>query len=275
MSMFTRVKYPKIPYLGERMEILDGPVHVFEKLDGANCQIRNDYEHLVTASRSGGVPVNLQRTDWWNHFTNWANRFYSSFQHDLAAPLNELIPEHLVLFGEWLSPHTLEYPAHLANKFYLLDVFDKDKEQFLPHYDAVNQATIGGLLPLPSPPLIASGRFTYSELESLLPGSLFRDGDKEGLVIKDYEGQRFAKMLNHDFAERRDAGTGMERYLTERRIEKALHRFVDDGRVPTRQRLYDEVMTDLRAEMPARYFDGTSIKRWFSVAVRPFLDDLK
>jgi hypothetical protein len=45
------------------------------------------------------------------------------------------------------------------------------------------------------------------------------------------------KMLNPEFAEMRDGERGLKRYLTSRRIEKAVERITDDGLELTYDRL--------------------------------------
>jgi hypothetical protein len=137
-----RTKYPKIRYLDEHPEILDGTVYVFEKLDGANCQIRLDREELVLGARSGSVPTDLKRASWWQDFDRWARTFYAEMQGESGSTLSELVsPEH-IFFGEWLSRHTLEYAPEAENQFYLLDVFDTKSKSFLDYEAGVDVATM-------------------------------------------------------------------------------------------------------------------------------------
>lgn len=258
------MKYHSIPYLEEDRHILKTPVDVFEKLDGGNCQIQAGLGRLFLASRSGDHSQRTHKHQWFGQFQTWANRFYAQQQHELHATLDELLPSHLVLFGEWLSPHTIPYRAEAVNQFYLIDVYDQLEERFLPYEEGVARATIDTLLPLRTLRTLGHGKFTTKTLEEFLPGSDYRDGDKEGIVIKDYENQRFAKLVTKKFQEKREGVKGLAAYLTPQRLRKCTLKLQNiEGRTPTPRELYNEFYRDVVKEAPLNVIKPEQIEVWF------------
>ena len=274
----TIVKYPSIPHLDEIPEILDGPVQVFEKLDGGNCQIGATNGRLRLATRSGDYSMRAHEHIWFGEFQKWANRFYAALQRDLAAPLEELLPANLVLFGEWLSPHTIEYRPEATSKFHLIDVYDLRTKRFLPYDEGTAKATIEGLLPLRALTTLYAGRITMRELEDLLPGSGYRDGDKEGVVVKDYQNQRFAKLVNQEFSDKQkstiEGGRSLDQYLTPQRLRKCALTLknTNANRQLDQKVLYATFYRDVVKESPF-FADPERLRAWFDQHIVEVLSD--
>ena len=162
-----------------------------------------------------------------------------------------------------LTTH-LAYRADATNQFYLIDVYDLTKEQFLPYEEGVAHATIEGLLQLRTMRTLGEGNFTFASLQQFMRGSDYRDGDKEGIVIKDYANQRFAKLVSTQFSEERDDAKGLATYLTPQRLRKCslkLHNIT--GKRPTPQQLYEAFYQDLVKEAPADLINPERVDAWF------------
>lgn len=178
------VKYKRIPHIAEIPELLEYPVQVYEKLDGGNSQVRL-YEGIILAgNRSKFLTDKDIRFDWFQDFLRWTKGNYSFYN----------LPENLIVFGEWLSHHTLDYPKEVRNKFYFFDLFDIEKNGFEDYEKAKEKLSHLGIENIEHLTPIFSGKTTVSELERLTEKSQYRDGDAEGVVIKNYPKQSFAKL---------------------------------------------------------------------------------
>lgn len=269
-------KYPKIRPLDVAGEaILSGEAYVFEKLDGGNCQLRSFRERLLATPRSGNRPYNPAAHPWLGAFEKWANRFYARHSEEYCAPLSELLPEHLILFGEWLSPHTIEYDPQFTDKFYLIDVYDTRTGHFIEYPEAVQQATVGGLLPLETTPVLYRGQPTRQSLEALANAqSSHYSGTREGVVIKNYGTQAFAKLLSVQFSEVDSSKRGSLSYLTSRRLEKSILRVRDEGSEIT----YDAVLAELRGDLEEEAgidIPAPVVDRWLQHHFSPALEKLR
>ena len=136
MSEFR--KYPKIRRIGDSSTdgILDGVVHIEEKLDGANLSIWQEGGEIHIASR------NKEITSGFNGAVEYVKNHKG---------INLLLKEHpeYRLYGEWLVPHTIKSYKETAYKnFYLFDIsiFEKmkivipTKEDAIEHEMLVMQA---------------------------------------------------------------------------------------------------------------------------------------
>ena len=180
-------RYPKIYRLQYVPEILNYPLEVYEKLDGANTQIRKIKGVLLCGSRSGYLSdKNLDAKPWFRIFWEWVYTNPSLYK----------LPEDIIVYGEFLYPHTLRYYPQWTNQFFLIDVYDLEKERFIPYQDAVKLIKKIGLEKIHIIPLLYKGYLTMDKINELLKGSDYRDGDKEGIVLKNYEHQLFAKVRN-------------------------------------------------------------------------------
>lgn len=105
--------YPKIHRLGkeETEGILDVPVIIQEKVDGANASIWWDSEKKEVRCGSR----NQEKHEGFNGFVDWAKN---------DPKLREFFSLHpdYRLYGEWLVKHTISYPTEAYRKFYLFDI---------------------------------------------------------------------------------------------------------------------------------------------------------
>ncbi len=182
------VKYPEIPHLTQVLKILDSDsLEVYEKLDGGNTQVRTHNGRIITGSRANF----LSREEyfmfpWFRKFNNWAKSDYSF--HNL--------PENLIIYGEFLSPHTLKYKPEFESRFFLIDLYDLNTGKFIPYESArkrlEDDLEIKNILFLET---LAKGKQSMARIKELAIGkSHYSDYGREGVVIKDYHHQKFAKL---------------------------------------------------------------------------------
>ncbi len=189
------VKYPEIPHLTQVPEILDSDsLEVYEKLDGGNTQVRTHNRRIITGSRANFLSrEEYFRFPWFGDFNKWAKSDYSF--HNL--------PENLIIYGEFLSPHTLRYKPEFESRFFLIDLYDLNNEEFIPYESArkrlEDDLEIKSILFLEA---LAKGKQSMAKIKELAMGeSQYSDYGREGVVIKDYCHHRFAKLwrtsVNH------------------------------------------------------------------------------
>ncbi len=187
MQDHSFVKFPKIPHLSSCMDILDHSVEVYEKIDGGNSQICCRYFRVLAGNRSHVINPKRDLAFWFKDFNTWAQKNFSLYS----------LPERFVLFGEWVDKKSnINYPyrENVQGKFFVLDAYDSDTDTTLD-YDATRRL-LGdcGVTGVDFLPLLFRGKTNYGSLAKRCMSSGYRDGPAEGVVIKDYSSQRFAKL---------------------------------------------------------------------------------
>ena len=117
------IKYPHLERLisPEVEGILEGKCHIFYKIDGTNGSVFMDDEgSLAAASRSRILTLNNDNAG-----------FFQAVQKDeRLLDLMLGFPE-LIVYGEWLVPHSLKtYRDDAWRKFYIFDVFNRETNEF-------------------------------------------------------------------------------------------------------------------------------------------------
>lgn len=232
-------KYPKIHRLGkeETEGILDGVVHVEEKIDGANVQIWMEGGELKCGTR------NQQITEGFNGFIDYVK------SHPTLRTLFERYP-HIRLYGEWLVKHTIAYKETSYKKFYLFDVTSRDlehegdeefREEFWSMF-AVDQLANDYDLLTP----FYHGHFTNPTVEQLtnFVGHSALGDRGEGIVLKNplfrdkFGNHNYAKIVSESFKEDNGVTFGgnnkhsdtywemyiVNKYMTLARIEKIMNK---------------------------------------------------
>lgn len=208
MSDFFRFPHtPHIAWLGEGgprddkllsaaegAELLSGDVVVEEKLDGANVGISFDANGKLRAQNRGSYleePFSGQfvRLNAW-----LAQRRFTLEDH---------LPKHLMLFGEWCAArHSLDYDS-LPDWFLLFDVYDRSAQKF---WSTARRDALAETLQLKVVPRMFSGTVTLADLRKLLESSPshYREGPLEGIVIRKEDPlwcEARAKLVRADFAQ--------------------------------------------------------------------------
>ncbi|WP_303982218.1 RNA ligase family protein [Niallia circulans] len=226
-------KYMKIIRHGKggTHETLQTGAHItiMEKLDGANASFKVENGKILAFSRNNQLDEH-----------NGLRGFYQWTQ---TLDPNSLV-EKAIYFGEWLVKHKLDYGENM-NQFYLFDIYDEDTERYIKFDLVEKQAEKLGLNLCP---VFYKGEFQSLDHVLSFVGKSKLGKVGEGVVIKNYDftanrhgEQQFTKIVSDEFAEvkqvkkHRVAPTNglidefINNNLTRARVEKILHKLVDEG----------------------------------------------
>lgn len=238
---------------------------VQEKIDGSNAATRYDAET--------GTMVAFSRKKTLDQY-NTLNGFYNYIQTLNVDDYKEF-PQY-VIFGEWTGArNAIIYNKESTNKWYVFDIYDVEKEQYLPQeyvkefveeHDLiyVNTYYVGPFI-------------SWEHTMSFMGTSAYGD-TQEGIVVKNQTrlndqserlpfvvkivGEKFQeiKKSNHirkiedpqKLQERQNAMTLTESIVTMRRVEKELYKMRDEGILPLDWSESD--MTKVARELPSRVY---------------------
>ena len=223
-------------------------IYIEEKIDGSNAAIRYDGEidSIVAQSRKNILnPMNTLRG------------FYEFTQRLDINKVRDILGDNLCLFGEWLVSHAVPYPDNKYSNFYAYDLYDLDRNEYLPQEKAIEVATE---LNLPYVPIFYTGEFQSWEHCMSFVGKTELGGEYgEGIVVKNQTrlnnpngrqpfylkivGEQFAetkahshnkiKQTNTDVLAKLEADKALaETIITEARVNKILLKLVDEGILP-------------------------------------------
>jgi hypothetical protein len=198
------IKYQHLERYGntevEGIEV--GTCYVFPKLDGTNGSVWLDPskpfgEKFCCGSRNRELSLDNDN----------AGFMKAMFDDDAVVPYIYQNPSH-VLYGEWLVPHTLKtYNDDAWRKFYVFDVYDRNKERLLS-YDEYSEGLIADGINVIAPIAIIKNGSIDHFTECLSKAHyLVKDGEGsgEGVVIKNYDyknkygRQTWAKIVTNEF----------------------------------------------------------------------------
>jgi len=240
-------------------EMFDVGEHIVaqSKLDGANGSFTYDVETDSIAAFSR--KTRLSETNNLRGFWEWTQKFSLEDIKEITE-----FGRYLV-FGEWLVPHAVKYPDTAYNKFYMFDVYDREKECYISYHDA--WIIFGKLLLVAEKfnieinfvPVLYDGKFNSWEdlMELMKLKTLGGQPAEEGIVIKtqdrleDKENSRrpkYIKIVNEQFGEvhkgakkpidpeelkkREEARAYVAQFATRQRIEKIILKLIDEGQLP-------------------------------------------
>ncbi|WP_299831751.1 RNA ligase family protein [uncultured Metabacillus sp.] len=210
---------------------LEGNPHIViqEKLDGANASFKFEGDSIRCFSRN----TELDESNTLRGFSVWVNDHFK----DLT------FHEGLILFGEWLVRHKLDYGEN-ANQFYLFDVYDEKTEEYLP-FELVKETA--KQLNLNLVPVFYEGEFQSLEHIQSFVGKSMLGEIGEGVVVKNtsyknkYGVQQFTKIVSDAFAEKAQVKKQTIKQPTDQlqefidstvntaRVSKIVHKLVDEG----------------------------------------------
>lgn len=214
---------------GTHLTLEDGSdIVIMEKLDGANASFLIGDGKLRCFSRNTELdPSNTLRG-----FYEWVQSLTKEQQPR----------EGLILFGEWLCRHKLDYGEN-ENKFYLFDVYDTEKEEYLSFDEVSNVADQLDLLLVP---VFYAGKFQSMEHILSFVGKSELGEKGEGVVVKNYSyrdrygKQLFTKFVSDEFSEMQNVkkqkiktqADALDEFVnntvTKARVQKILHKLVDE-----------------------------------------------
>jgi hypothetical protein len=182
-----------------------GTCYVFPKLDGTNASVWIDEDKPVGHTLCCGSRNRELELD--NDNAGFMNAMYQ----DKAIMSFMYNAKDLVLYGEWLVPHSLKtYRDDAWRKFYVFDVYDKTKERLLRYEEYASGLDAAGINYLAPINIIKNGNIDY--FTECLNKNVFliKDGEGvgEGIVIKNYDYQNkygrqtWAKMVTNEFKEK-------------------------------------------------------------------------
>jgi ATP-dependent RNA circularization protein (DNA/RNA ligase family) len=178
-------------YLGSEdvRRLFKGPVHVSEKVDGANVSVHCSGDGQFLLQKRSGVITEDHEHFQYNAFRDWV---YSNYDKLKKLPLN------LVLFGEWLKcTHSVKY-TKLPDYFLLFDVYDKEAKKWLgvPERDRVAKS-----LGIHIVPEIAEKKLVIEDIPGFIKKSFFSDQIMEGVIIRNGANGIRGKYVRGDFVQ--------------------------------------------------------------------------
>lgn len=216
-----------------------------EKIDGSNASFCYDSSTntLIAFSRRKQLDE-----------ANGLNGFYDFVSNLNVDFYKKVLGDELIIFGEWLVPHTVKYPENKYRNFYVFDVFDRRLNHYLPWSETKRIAEFCGLQTVP---LFYDGPFTSWDDIYKLVGQTKMEASPvgEGQVIKSQDRldnkssntPPYVKIVAAKFSEvhqskphevdpeklaaKQAAEALATTIVTERRVQKLLEKAVDEGRL--------------------------------------------
>lgn len=235
------IKYQHLERYGttevEGIEV--GTCYVFPKLDGTNGSVWWD-DGVKAGSRNRELTLDNDNAGFMNAMV--ADKAVTSFLCN---------GKDLILYGEWLVPHTLKtYRDDAWRKFYVFDVYDRKKERLLS-YDEYSEGLIASGINVIAPIAIIKNGTEAHFTECLSKAHyLVKDGEGagEGVVIKNYDyknkygRQTWAKIVANEFKAKHHLAMGAPVVGCEIVEEKIVAKYVT-------QALVDKVVAKITNEM--------------------------
>lgn len=213
-------------------------ITISEKLDGANAQFSLD--------ENSGIGVYCQSRKQVLSKDNTLRGFYDWVQ-DIIVPNKHLLNPKYRYFGEYLVPHKIQYKEEFYNQFYLFNIYDEEKEEYLNDDQVELESTKLGIKTVP---YFYKGEFiSFNHLMSFVGKSIMtvEENTGEGIVVKNvnykdkYGKQCFVKLVSEKFAEVQKQKLPknpninskevelIKSILTKPRVDKLMHKLVDEN----------------------------------------------
>lgn len=200
----TFLRYPHLEKYGNQavQDIEFGVCHIFPKLDGTNASVWWEPDPDCDGGLKSGSrnrQLSLEKDNAAFHAYVLKNQ---TLYHFCSAHPN------LILYGEWLVPHTLKtYREDAWKKFYVFDVYDRTTESFLPYDKYQGLLDNAGIDYIPCVQTIKNPSYDNLVYAAKQNTFLMESGVGEGIVIKNYEWKNkynqvvWAKLINSEFKE--------------------------------------------------------------------------
>lgn len=220
------VRWESIRTIGHD-EFINEPTDVvvaMEKLDGMNVSVTSEY----IAGRNGPV---AEKNDGYRGWVAEGSRIQKT----------PFAKSH-ILYGEWLTSHTVEYKEEAMEKFYLFAAVEKS---FMKEVSLEEVEEIAKQIEVETPEILFKG--TFAELEEKLHELIGcsnltkKEGKGEGIVILNLTKGFRTKKVTEEFRERAKVSFKEERalyvsqsiawaaeYATPARIRKIIHKLIDE-----------------------------------------------
>jgi ATP-dependent RNA circularization protein (DNA/RNA ligase family) len=260
-------KYLKIKQIGnvENIDInkFNDELIIEEKIDGANFRFTTSNGKLIFGSRS----QQLSSDD--GDLNNTPKNFNRTIEY--IKERVKAIPAHnYIYYGESCHKHSLNYDWEKIPPFLGFDIFDLETNKFISYDEKIK---LFNLLNLPVVPLIKRGIYGKDILEkdlSEIPNSIYVNNYAEGIVIKNYDKQIFAKYVSDKFKEINKKTFGMNKkfatndtdyfvakYCPNARIDKMVFKLIDEG---------NELDIKLMKDLPTKVYLDIWEEQWLDFA---------
>jgi ATP-dependent RNA circularization protein (DNA/RNA ligase family) len=230
------IKYPKIRIIGhdENRGVLEDEIIIEEKFDGFNARIYLGKDKIIFGSRNR----ELEETDE-KQFTRFILYIKDKLK-DKQQTLKNIYEKYgtVILFGEGVVRHTIGYDFERLPPYLGFDVYELNTKTFMDREDKVRIFENLGLEPIK---LVFTGKIGKKD-KIEVPKSAYYNGQAEGVVIKNFTTQLFAKIVREEFKETNREVFGNSKkfatndteyfisvYCTNARIEKIIFKLIDDG----------------------------------------------
>jgi hypothetical protein len=228
-------KYMDIVRLGHKSTTnvlnIGDEIIIQEKIDGANASFKLEDDKIKVFSRK--TELNLE------------NNLRGFYNYAITIDYNKLNNDY-IYFGEWSCKHKITYPLESTNKFYLYDIYSISNEVYLPISIVKSEAQ---KLNLNLIPIFYEGEYiSFEHLQSFIGKTELGGKKGEGIIVKNikyndkYGNQLFVKLVSDEFAEIQKQKLPKDpykkliaeqkfinTYLTSARVEKILHKLVDEN----------------------------------------------
>jgi hypothetical protein len=225
------IKYQHLERFGtsevEGIEV--GTCYVFPKLDGTNGSVWFEAGTLRCGSRNRELAPNNDNAG-----------FMNAMMDDSAIVPFMYVNPDLILYGEWLVPHTLKtYNDDAWRKFYVFDVYDRIKERLLSYDEYSEKLIASGINVIAPIAIIKNGSIDHFTECLSKAHYLVKDGEGsgEGVVIKNYDyknkygRQTWAKIVANEFKAKHHITMGAPIIGCEIVEEKIVSKFVTQAMV--------------------------------------------
>jgi len=232
-------RYPKIFRVGhvKAKGVFDkGTIVVEEKMDGANVRWMYDEEQdIIRFGSRNSELTNAKDFKQFKKFAEWVKQLDA----------NDLEP-NMIYYAEYMIPHTIQYDWDKVPMLLGFDVYNPcEKNPHFVSYDkSVELFEALGVQFVPIIDVVHSSEITKNYLDKVIPESKYYNGKAEGVVFKNYECQKFAKLVAEEFKEVNEKVFGtspkrfketqperylLEKYVTPRRVEKVIRQLISEG----------------------------------------------
>lgn len=239
------VKYPKIPYAEDFPKIFGQEGYVFEKVDGGLSQVRNTDAGLFGGSKANFLVGDITKAAWFPKFLRWMRSNYT---------LNNL-PTDVIMFGEWAKGGRLSYDKDRLNRFYFIDLgfVNENKVHIFDYEESLNYLRSWGIEGVDILHPLKKAVFDEADLKEFVLSARSQLGGEriEGVVMKNYKNQQFAKYLHPKYSEIREEEKTLEKkFINTPRVRKALIRLKEESGIdkPSLEDLALEIVRDIEEE---------------------------
>lgn len=273
------IHYPKIRLLGNKENkgiLTEGEfVTIQEKIDGANFRFMLHNGDLIFGSHH--CFLGIEDTKIFNKQFQRCIEFIKDSVN--KGKLKSLIYKNLVFFGEDCVKHSINYDWDKIPPYLGYDVFNIKTGQFLPYnvvtyiFEAVN---------LPIVPLRWEGYYN-NHFRAMLEVDNFQseyvNDVAEGIVIKNYKRQLFAKVKHPKFQEANNKRFGYNKKHAKSDNEKVLAMFCGNPRIEgTIFKLIDnglELEMKMMKVLPKSVYKDMWIEHYQDIIMQNWNIDLK